>query len=508
VSIRSGHANHHAVLLAITLMLVLAFAPGVVSQVPSLVGAYAWDIETVDSDVGTYGGHTSLALDDGGYPHASYYDASDGTLKHAYKDTTGWQIETVDTGLGTVSSYVHTSLALDTDGYPHLSYKRSVEVRYAHQDANGWHIETVDSDVSLVGGFSSLVMDEQDHPHISYYDGQYGQPDSLKYARKDVSGWHVETVDDTLSWDASPYTSLALDGNGYPHIGYCDSLGGSSGYFQIKYAYEDADGWHIETVDSGGATYGNSYVSLALDMNGYAHISYCHRDDDDLKYAYKDDGGWHVETVDSEGNVGYYASLVLDAGGCPHISYSGSLKYAHKDASGWHIQVVDSPGSFHTSLALGADGHPHICYEQSDTIQYASSWEVTGLAYLPLIARQPTPTPTPTPTMTPTPRPSPTPGGIIPVPGTWRNDPGYFYVRFNVTSDGRVGNAQASTDCGTLRITSYVEIGADGSWLLEKPNLGFISGQFTSERKAEGQSFYWDGIWGHCIDRQEWTASP
>jgi hypothetical protein len=51
-----------------------------------------------------------------------------------------------------------------------------------------------------------------------------------------------------------------------------------------------------------------------------------------LKYAYQDAAGWHITTVFSHGAIGSYTSLALDGGGYPHISYSdethGDLKYA------------------------------------------------------------------------------------------------------------------------------------------------------------------------------------
>ena len=56
--------------------------------------AAGWTIETVDSedDAGDY---TSLALDSGGNPHISYWEAANDDLKYAYYDGI-WHIEMLD----------------------------------------------------------------------------------------------------------------------------------------------------------------------------------------------------------------------------------------------------------------------------------------------------------------------------------------------------------------------------------------------------------------------------
>ncbi|MCX7022714.1 MAG: hypothetical protein NTW26_10675, partial [bacterium] len=46
--------------------------------------------------------------------------------------------------------------------------------------AGEWHIETVDSG-GRVGEFTSLALDSNDYPHISYKDNQDGN-EALKYA--------------------------------------------------------------------------------------------------------------------------------------------------------------------------------------------------------------------------------------------------------------------------------------------------------------------------------------
>lgn len=52
---------------------------------------------------------------------------------------------------------------------------------------------------------------------------------------------------------------------------------------------------------------------------------------------------WTRETVDSDGDVGKCSSLALDKNGWPHISYHEhndyALKYAYKDSLGWHQQL-------------------------------------------------------------------------------------------------------------------------------------------------------------------------
>ncbi|MCK4443818.1 MAG: hypothetical protein KAW09_04695 [Thermoplasmata archaeon] len=290
-----------------------------------------------------------------------------------------WEIVTVDSdGEGGVSErYWFTSLALDSNDNPHISYhdKAKMDLKYARSNGTAWNIETVDSSTS-VGNYLSLALDSNDNAHISYSDSLNHD---LKYAKWDGSVWSSEVVDSDGEVGAS--NSIALDRNDNAHISYFDSFNQT-----LKYAKWDGSAWNIEIVDNSSIV--GDDPSLALDSNDNAHISYFDGGNQDLKYAKWDGSIWKIETVDSNGRVGEYSSLVLDSGDYPHISYfdttEGNAKYAKWTGFVWRIEMIDSPhhdGKW-TSLALDSSERPHISYfdEFDDDIVYAEwngiEWDI------------------------------------------------------------------------------------------------------------------------------------
>jgi len=321
-----------------------------------------WEIEIVDNN--ETGNDVSLKLDANGYPHIAYrgYYPSN-IMRYAYWDGATWRVENVDTLSGGVS------LVLDAGGYPHItngSYDESF-IRYVHNNGSGWDIQTIDTEES-VGGRTSIVLDGNGQPHIGYCRAGFTPngyvPHDPKYAWHDESGWHIETIDDGCFSGA--YMSIAIDPSSQTHMTYCTMRGYTTIDItdRVRHITKTASGWLVEDLTPPFSDC--SYPSMVLDAGGVPHIAYI-RCASGVWYAVKKTDGWAFENVDS---TGYFNGLALavDAAGLPHIVYHRNLQYdfvyAFRNPAGWQFTIVDSGGyvGIQPSIQLGPLNRPRIAY--------------------------------------------------------------------------------------------------------------------------------------------------
>ncbi len=411
----------------------------------------AWTLQTVDS--APYAGFTSsLAFDSTGKPRIAYVDyvSSSGIYRVKYAAWTGtaWNIFPVIDNAGEAS----LSLALDQGGGPHISYWRNDYPRtggliYASWGAGSWTLQIVEADLDS-GKNNALAFDSLDKPHIAYLDDWNGvvryaslsgttwtsevaigsgslamiksNPMSLAFGTGDMpmiamslgetdpsqtlvwlvykSGgvWQTDQTYDLVGSSGARWPSIAADSSGKPHISYFDYNTG-----QLHYAKLTAwgpDTWSNTVIDS-GAQVGQG-VSMAMDRFGQPHIAYMDLSHGIMKYATQYLGTWKVMVVNVTGmHPAHGHALAVDSTGKPHIAYSDSsakkIMYATLNGSNWTAEIVaDDTGTDvekYISMAFDAGNNPHISFHDSSysaiNLKYAHKvsgvWQVSEVDKLP-----------------------------------------------------------------------------------------------------------------------------
>ena len=319
-----------------------------------------------------------------------YYDETNKDLKLAWCDddcgeAENWSFTTLDAAgdLGT-----DTSLATLDSGFAASYYsKDEKDLIYAvcdsacHNNVN-WITVTAEDDGD-VGQYTSLAF-ESSKPRISFYDE--GNKDlRLAYCDENCTQsdqWNSITIDS--SNDIGQHTSLAID-NGAMHITYYDESDKD-----LRYAYCASDctsavNWNTVAIDSNKEV--GEYSSLKLE-NGKPRVAYYREKNANLRYATCDSsctsaGNWTKINIDTNGKTGQFASLFLEDGTKPRVSYyresSKNLKYAMcdqdcDDDDNWSNVTVQSSGDVgqYSSLTIEDDTN-HLFYykEDSKDLMYA-----------------------------------------------------------------------------------------------------------------------------------------
>lgn len=279
--------------------------------------AVGWTIVKVW--LGSYVTH-SFTLDAQGMPHILAYlrdgaAPSNSRFLHYYQGAAGWTSEVVATGAGNGE---FSSLVGDTTGRLHaiFRYAGGNALGYAYRDATGWHIETLYGDGLAV--WTGLDVDSQGRAHVT--DAlPWATQGTLRYSVRSTSGTWTSQI---LDANGGSQSSIAIGPNDEPHIAY---LGQGE---VLKYTTLSSGAWQSSIVDSAGPT--GFETSIDVDASGRPHIAYWQlfnrgNPSDPLrghiKYATTDaDGPWTSEFINLL-NIGLDPRLALDANGLPHVLF-------------------------------------------------------------------------------------------------------------------------------------------------------------------------------------------
>lgn len=311
--------------------------------------------------------------------HISYLDRENEDLRYIIDNFNGFTNSEVVDSDGNVGWY--SSIALDLDGYPHISYHDATYkiAKHAWKDASGWRNEPLWTDVPSFGGLhTSIAISQTGLIQACFFVTDFHEAIPEPCNGEDLV-WVYRNEEPPYNWmggavdvegDVGRWCSLAVGPDGKPHISYYDATNGA-----LKYATVDQGDWNTTTVDNSGDV--GEYTSIAVDKLGGVHISYYDYTNDALKYAYKAQGvgSWQVETAYEY--LGMGTSICIDDDGRPVIVYGGSdtdIRCMKKTTSGWveyPIDWGDGYAVWGTSVGIDNLGRMVATYHKDDKLKVA-----------------------------------------------------------------------------------------------------------------------------------------
>jgi hypothetical protein len=191
----------------------------------------------------------SMAIDGSGRPHVSYYGLSRlgglWRLNYAYRDTTGWHAEMV-----AIEATEH-DLAVSDSGVPHLVfYVRSATgakgtrfstANYAYRDSTGWHSQTLDTG-SFAGLHSSIAL-FHGYPAAAYY---HSGAQRLRYVFQTAIDIQPSELPNLIDPSGTDKVTVIVMGTGELDVRTIDPLSATLGPAEARpagghYLLQDAD---------------------------------------------------------------------------------------------------------------------------------------------------------------------------------------------------------------------------------------------------------------------------
>lgn len=252
-----------------------------------------------------------------------------------------------------------------------------------------------------VGQYSSIALDSDNIPHISYFDADNGD---LKCADMSNGTWSTQVVDGV--GDVGLYSSLVIDSWNNRYISYYYE---GNEYLKLAYTETSTSPWEKVLGPSVRIVSAKSTSLVLESMNINPMVAFFDDNSRELKFALYDRAdalppaykvsGWATEWIQASPYSMEDVSLVLDSGNEPHLTYieltgtTAELKYCKKECDyygcssvidqsqptgvgTWTFETVDATGSAGESASISLDGNntPHISYYDawSRYLKYAS----------------------------------------------------------------------------------------------------------------------------------------
>jgi hypothetical protein len=328
------------------------------------VQAAEWRQEVVDANGG--GKFSSLQIDSYGNAHVAYSDAAQHVLKYSFWDR---KLDKWFTTVLDKRSSGFCSIVLDSKQHPHISYLDygTGHLKYAHWDGTSWQEEAIRLSAPSIEFYTSIALDPDDRPIIGYYEVIGAASPDLSIHLRDVKWngqlWQASTIDWTQG--SGKFNSIVEGSDGRPRIAYANVRNETA---SLRYASWNGKSWQIEILEGEKSPSPMYSVSMVLGKGDVPHITYTDLARHLVKYATRKDGKWQLEVVGALTREGYpdRNGIALDGEGNPYISYydagRGILTVVHREKTKWMAEEIDRDfAGFNSSIRI-ANGEVLVIY--------------------------------------------------------------------------------------------------------------------------------------------------
>ena len=306
----------------------------------SAAGPYFWMIQTIRAE-GWPAVESDVTVDSDDNLHVAYFDGSPyfWDLDYTTNLSGGWDNVIIDNS-GEVGYF--PTISVNDAGDVFIVHSG---LNYTEGDHGTWYAENIGgtgwvTEAAQVAGYGegdvarypTAAMDADDHAHICFWNRDENQ---LGYATNKTGEWVTEYL---VSMRQS-ICSIAVDSDGYPHIGFSDI----DSY--LTHATNESGSWAYEVV---GAWRTGRYSSTTVDPLDNVHIAYDRYYTSELKYATNASGDWEVEDVELDTGDARHVQIELDSSDYAHIAFydfdNGTLRYASNSSGEWAVETLDYVG--------------------------------------------------------------------------------------------------------------------------------------------------------------------
>lgn len=286
-----------------------------------------WHIEKIDfTDYSSHVGFTTdIALDSNGNPHIievvlNTYD--DDLVRYLYKEPGGLWVS--KNFIGYVY-YYYSKIEISNDDNPYLLYgaKNGGDTGFnlvmSYKNNGYWYRKIITNNLDRHTNWDQIfdfTLDGNNKPIVCYFENgslmlshngskilidngcdrghgcsvDYDADNDIiwvVYHHRDYDNLNLAIISDDdcnvyiLDNIGGKHPSITLDKAGFPHIAYF--TGSGSDQQELRYIYQNSDGWFSSTVDHGydgrsGSTGGNyKNISLGISVNKYAQAYICYQ---------------------------------------------------------------------------------------------------------------------------------------------------------------------------------------------------------------------------------------